>query len=47
MKRIEIINKIVENADTEDLIDWASSYLNGYDTESLKEELMKTGGNKK
>ena len=41
MKRNEIINEIVENADTEDLMSWAWEHLTNYSTEALKEELKK------
>ena len=43
----EMINKIVENADSELLRDWATDYLHEWDEESIKEEYEKIEGDEK
>jgi len=47
MSKTTMIYKIIENADSELLRDWAIEYLNGWDEESIKEEYEKIEGDEK
>ena len=43
MSKTTMIYKIIENADSELLRDWATDYLHEWDEESIREEYEKTG----